>query len=207
MAEDRVKEEKIFEAARKVFQRRGFSGARMQEIADEAGINKAMLHYYFRSKDKLFQKVFQAGVRSILPNLFNIISSEASLYEKTKQVAAYYTRTLQENPYLPMFVLHEMHQHPERFKEFMSSIRPIIPQNFIHQIQSAIERGEIRPISPQNFLINLLSWCMFPVIAENMISTVFGLNEEEFQDLIREREGMIPDLIFNGLLPRNGEKA
>ena len=205
MAKDKVTEEKIFEAARKVFQQRGFSGARMQEIADEAGINKSMLHYYFRSKDKLFHEVFQVGVKNVLPSLIAIIEKELSLFEKTQEVAAYYTNMLRENPDLPMFVLYEMHQHPERFKEFIGSIQPIIPQTFLNQVHQAVENGELRPITPQNFLINLLSWCMFPVIAKNMISSVLGLDENQYRNLVDERELLIPDMLFNGLLPRNGE--
>ena len=205
MAKDKVTEEKIFEAARKVFQQRGFAGARMQEIADEAGINKSMLHYYFRSKDKLFHEVFQVGVKNVLPGLFGIIQKDISLFEKTQEVAAYYTKMLRDNPDLPMFVLHEMHQHPERFKEFIGAIQPTIPQTFLNQVQKAVENGELRPITPQNFLINLLSWCMFPVVAKNMITSIMGMDEIQYRNLVDEREQLIPDLMFNGLLPRNGE--
>ena len=204
MSNDQITEKKIFEAARSVFYKRGFAGARMQEIADEAGINKSMLHYYFRSKDKLFHEVFQIGIRNVLPNLFKIINNEGTLQQKTIEVAEYYTNMLKENPHLPMFVLHEMHQHPERFKEFMSTVHPIIPQTFMKQVQDAVDAGEIRPVKPQNFLINLLSWCMFPVVAKTMITTLLGLDEDAYRALLDDRQEMIPDLIFNGLLPRDG---
>ena len=206
MGKDQETEEKIFEAAIKVFQRDGFAGARMQEIVDEAGINKSMLHYYFRSKDKLFQEVFKLSLGRVVPNLMKLISSEATLYEKTGMVSRYYFETLAENPHLPMFVMYEMHQNPDRFVEFVSVIKPTIPQVFINQVRDAVENEEIIPIEPENFLINLLSWSMFPAIGKNMLKTVFSMDEERYKELLKERVEIIPYLLFNGLLPREGGK-
>lgn len=200
MTEEKETEEKIFEAARYVFERDGFSGARMQEIADEAGINKSMLHYYFRSKDKLFHSVFKTGVKKVLPALFQIINKDLTLYDKTVEVVRFYHDLFRRSPHLPMFVLHEMHQHPERFKEFIGEFRQKIPQTFLDQVNKAVQEGKLVPIKPHQFLINVLSLCMFPAIAKNMIVTIFDMSDDDYEAFMKEREEMIPDLIFKGLM-------
>src|SRR5690625_3348145 len=119
MSMEKETEEKIFKAAQRVFQEKGFAGARMQEIADEAEINKSMLHYYYRSKEKLFLMVFQAAARKIFPDLAEILSNEEPLEQKVSQIVEFYDRTFRKHPYIPAFVIHEMNQNPRRFRDFI----------------------------------------------------------------------------------------
>lgn len=192
-------EEKILKAAQNVFQRRGFEGARMQEIADEAGINKSMLHYYYRSKDNLFMKVFQSGVKRIFPQIVKILSKEISLKEKTWEIVEFYHNTFKENPHLPAFAVHEMNQHPERFREFVSGTGIHIPETFIQQVNKEVEEGRIIPIDPLQFLMNIISMCLMPMIARNMVMVIFGLDNDQFDSFLDEREALIPDLVFKGV--------
>src|SRR5436309_11093265 len=99
---DQSAEEKIIAAARKVFLSKGMDGARMQDIADEAGINKALLHYYFRSKDKLFEHIFMEVVAAFLPRIFAILESEATLFEKIEQFCSEYIGQEIKTPYVPI---------------------------------------------------------------------------------------------------------
>ena len=207
MSDDQVTEAKIFDAARKVFYQRGYEGARMQEIADEAGINKAMLHYYYRSKDKLFQKVFQAGIKEVMPQIFGIMGNEIPLFEKIRAAIAFYHDTFRKNPHLPMFVIHEMQQHPDRFRDFMAEMQPRIPEIFLTQINEAVQSGKLRPITPQHLIVSILSMSMYPFIAKGMISIVMNMDESRFNEFIDEREELVPDLIFHGIIPRNGERS
>lgn len=192
-------EEQIFLAAQRVFQEKGFAGARMQEIADEADINKSMLHYYYRSKEKLFLEVFQSSVKKIFPQLISILSSEDELKTKVERVVEFYYNTFQQNPSLPSFVLHEMNQHPKRFKEFISSLDIEIPSKFAEQLQKEISFGRIMPMKPTHFLINIVSLCLMPVIARPMVQTLFTLDDNEFEQFLEERKQLIPKIIFNGV--------
>lgn len=192
-------EEQIFLAAQRVFQEKGFAGARMQEIADEADINKSMLHYYYRSKEKLFLEVFQTSVKKIFPQLISILSSDDELEAKVKKVVEFYYNTFRKNPYLPSFVLHEMNQHPKRFKEFIKSQNIQIPNEFAVQLKKEIEKGRIMPMKPTHFLINIVSLCLMPVIARTLVQTLFSLNDDEFDAFLSERKELIPRIIFSGV--------
>ena len=193
-------EERIFEAAQQVFQLRGYEGARMQEIADEAGINKSMLHYYFRNKSTLFQEVFKQGVRKIMPGLMAILAGEKPLRAKVEEVVNFYHDVYVENPHLPAFVVYEMNQNPDRFREFMHVQQVQLPEEFIEQIDEAVAVGKIRRIAPDQFLINIISMCMMPMIGRNMVQTIFHLSDEDYQEFLEERRKLIPDIIFNGVI-------
>src|SRR4051795_1256053 len=115
MKKDLSTEEKILNAAKKVFLTKGLEGARMQDIADEAGINKALLHYYFRSKDKLFETIFLQVANEFLPKVFAILQSEDSLFKKIELFCAAYIDQEIETPYVPIFIIREMNRDPKTF--------------------------------------------------------------------------------------------
>lgn len=196
MAIERETEENIFNAAQTIFQKRGFEGARMQEIADEAKINKSMLHYYYRSKDKLFLKVFQVGAKKIFPKLMNILGTDIPLKEKVLKVVDFYHKMFRVNQHLPAFVIYEMNQHPERFKEFISSMFISIPPLFERQVKEGIAKGEILPMEPEQFLMNIVSLCMMPMIAKTLVQTLFSLDEEAYSAFLEERRTLIPQLVM-----------
>jgi AcrR family transcriptional regulator len=192
-------EEQIFEAACRVFQRKGYAGARMQEIADEADINKSMLHYYYRSKDKLFQKVFQQEMTRFFPIIFGVMESEDPLDEKITQLIEAYYSFLQDNPHMVQFVIMEMNQNPDRFKSFIKEkgFRP--PQSFLQQIQTEVENGTIEPVEPRQLVISILGLILFPFIARTMVQTVFDMDEKAYLDFLRERKGFLVDFILNAI--------
>lgn len=201
MALEKETEEKIFTAAQEVFQKKGFDGARMQEIADEAEINKSMLHYYYRSKDKLFMAVFQAGVKKILPKLLGVLGSDKTLEEKVVQIVDFYYYIFKVNPHLPAFVIHEMNMHPDRFRDFIISTKIQLPQKFKEQVEQEVAAGRIMEIKPEQFLINIVSMCMMPVIAKTMVQVIFGFDESEYKEFLKERKTLIPKLIMKGVKP------
>lgn len=191
----------IFIAAQRVFQAKGFEGARMQEIADEAGINKSMLHYYYRNKDKLFLEVFQTSMKKIMPGLFSILNSEVTLEEKVVQIVEFYYEMFKKNLLLPTFVIYEMNRNPERFKEFIASMDIQLPGLFAKQVKEAASSGKMMPIAPHHFLINVVSLCMMPVVARNMVQTLFSLDDEAYFTFLEERKLLIPKIIFSGVQP------
>lgn len=201
MSLEKETEEKIFTAAQEVFQKKGFDGARMQEIADEAEINKSMLHYYYRSKDRLFMAVFQAGIRKIVPKLLGVLGSENTLEEKVVKIVDFYYYIFKVNPNLPAFVIHEMNMHPERFSEFIISTEIQIPQKFKDQVKEEVAAGRMVEIRPEQFLMNIVSLCMMPVIGKKMVQVIFSFDETEYKNFLKERKSLIPELIMKGVKP------
>lgn len=199
MAKKIQTEERILEAAEKVFQERGYAGARMQEIADQAGINKSMLHYYFRSKDKLFQKVFQHSVRQFFPEILKVLNSDLPLIPKVEKLVETYYDTFRKHPHLPRFVIHEMNQHPDRFKQFISDMDIEIPQKLVKQIRAEVKAGEMKSIDPREFVINTIALCVFPLIAQPMIETVFRMDEEQYRQFLQRRKNELPGFILNAV--------
>lgn len=192
-------EKRILEAARNIFHIKGFTGARMQEIADEAKINKAMLNYYYRSKDKLFEAVFKEASSKFFPKVFQLVSSDLPLFEKIEYFVENYLKFLQENMCIPGFILNELAQNPQRIKTFFleNEIRP--PAQFAEQIGEAIEKKEIIPIDPGFLILNILSLCIFPIVAKPIIETVFNLDEEKYSQMIESRKKQISQFVINAI--------
>jgi len=197
---DQTTEEKILAAAKKVFVRSGMAGARMQDIADEAGINKAMLHYYFRNKEKLFEVIFREAAARLFPKLNLIFESDLSLFEKIEKFTAQYIDVILENPYLPLFVLNEIHRDPEAFithiwqRENMPR-----PEKFLDQIEREIKKGNIKRISPLQLLLNLISLCIFPFMARPMFQIHLGVDDLQFRNLMQQRKTEVPRFIIDAI--------
>ncbi len=192
-------EQKILVAAKKVFVEKGMEGARMQQIADEAGINKALLHYYFRSKDKLFEAVFKESFYKIVPNIVELMKGELSLFEKISLFAESYIEIIIENPFIPGFVLHELNRNPQRIVDLISNIG-IEPKLFAQQIDAEFRKGNIRKVDPFHLIVNMLAMCVFPFVATPILKTViFEGNDENFEKFIEERKKSVPQFIINSI--------
>ncbi|HXS36829.1 MAG TPA: TetR/AcrR family transcriptional regulator [Flavipsychrobacter sp.] len=199
-ADNNQTEQVILTAAKSVFMKRGFAAARMQEIADEAGINRALLHYYFRSKEKLFEKIFSEAIGNILPGVKEIIDSDAALFEKIEQITARYIQFATEQPYLPAFVIQELNQHPDKIQMlFKESNNLPDPRKLVKQIDEEVKAGNIIPIQPAHLLVNVIALCVFPFVAKPIIHLVFGLSEEGFKNFIQERKKIVAQTIINSI--------
>lgn len=189
-------EEKILEAAKKIFLVKGLDGARMQDIADEAGINKAMLHYYFRSKDKLFEKIFTEVTSHFLPKIIAIITSEKTVFEKIEAFCNEYISQFIETPYVPIFVLNEINRQPEALvKKVFENRRPPF-DIFLKQLEEEAKKGVIKKIKPVDLLINVVSLCVFPFAARPMLQFMTGMDTTEFYELMQTRKEEIPKMII-----------
>lgn len=192
-------EEQIFEAACRVFRQKGYAGARMQEIADEADINKSMLHYYYRSKDKLFQEVFRREMSRFFPVIFGVLGSDYSLDEKIRQLIDAYYSFLHDNPHMVQFILYEMNQNPDQFKSFISEQGIHPPQIFFRQIEEEIEEGNMDPIDPRQLFISIIGLILFPFVARTMIESVLRLDEAGFVNFLLERKEFLSDFILHAI--------
>jgi TetR/AcrR family transcriptional regulator len=192
-------EEKIFNAARIIFQKKGFAGARMQEIADEAGINKAMLHYCFKSKQMLFEAVFMNAFSQLAPQINEIFNSNETVFEKIKKFTNSYISFVIHNPYLPPFVIQEMNNNPEFVMSFLNYKNKPNPTPLLAQIEKEIADGIIKPIHPKQLLLDIFSMTVFPFAAKMMVRGIIQLSEEEFNEMMEERKTSIAETIINSI--------
>ena len=197
---DKGAEERIRVAARKVFMSKGMAGARMQDIADEAGINKALLHYYFRDKDKLFEVVFLEEAQKFFPKINGIFNSDAPLFEKIGNFVNEYIDEMQENPYLPWFVMNEINRNPDQFMYKIWGKENIPkPGKFLEQIEKEIKKGAIKRINPVHLLMNLLSMTIFPFVAKPMMTRNLRLSDVQFRAIMEERRKEVPKFIIDSI--------
>ncbi len=202
MGQDINTENKILVAAKKVFIIKGMTGARMQEIANEADINKSLLHYYFRSKEKLFEAVFKDTFYQFIPKIDMLLSSKLSLQDKIKGFVNEYLELLQENPHLPQFILHELNRDPERLVELMnlSGIKQIDP---ITNLERELKALKIKNVNAKHLFINIIALCIFPFIARPILEhVIFDTEQGSFEKLIEERKTEIPEFIINSIIKK-----
>lgn len=191
-------EEKILDAAKKVFTRKGMYGARMQQIADEAGINKALLHYYFRSKNKLFEAIFQESFKEFVPKAFSILKTDLPFEEKIKKFVSNYIDVVSENPFMPIFIINEINQNPQRLSDItkmMSALKAEISMDLTKKFES----GEYRKIDPVQLFSSLISMTVFPFLAKPIIQGAFNYSDEKFKIFLDERKKLIPEIIISYL--------
>jgi AcrR family transcriptional regulator len=209
MVNDRDTEQKILDAAHAVFLRRGTAGARTQEIAKEAGVNSALLHYYFRSKDRLAEAVFQRAACQLLPAVIRVLGSDAALEEKVEQVIDIELRQLLETPYLPGYIISELTHHPERARQLFSSATGLAPAEMAtrvfkvlrKQIDARVKSRRMHPIAPEQFTINLLALCVFPFAARPMVMALLGLDQAGFEQFINRRRKELAPFFLRALRP------
>lgn len=194
-------EQKIFDAAHEVFVQKGMDGAKMQEIADRAGINKALLHYYYRSKEKLYEAVARAIIGRAAPVISQLIESELPLEEKIRHFIDFYIGVISRNPFIPLFIISEINKHPERFIETILPRELPKPQVFMRQVEEEIAAGRIRPIHPRHLIINIISMCVFPFIAKPMARFALGLNSVEMKLFLEERKEQVTEFVLAALRP------
>jgi TetR/AcrR family transcriptional regulator len=209
MAKDGDTEKRILDAARTVFIRRGTAGARMQEIAEEAGVNQALLHYYFRSKERLSEAVFTETAGRMFPAVVGILGGEFTIDEKIDRIVETYLDTMSRSPFLPGYILSELHHHPERIpkllgnvagRTFSATLLPVM-EKLDKQLASEARKGHIRRIGAQQFVVNLLSLCVFPFAARPMFRAAFDMDDDAFARLITTRRKELPQFIKSALRP------
>jgi len=194
-------EQKIFEAAHEVFTQKGMDGAKMQEIADRAGINKALLHYYYRTKEKLYESVAKAIIGRAIPAIRQIIESELPLEEKIRQFIEAYIGVISRNPFIPLFILSEINKHPERFIDTIIPKDLPKPEVFFRQVEAEIAAGRIRPIKPQHLIVNVISLCVFPFVGKPMMRILLGMGSGEMRIFLEERKEEVTRFVLAALRP------
>ena len=206
---DRDTERRILDAAHAVFVRRGTAGARMQEIAAEADVNQALLHYYFRSKDRLSQAAFERAASQFMPTVIQVLTSDAELEAKVTRIIELELDHLARAPYLPGYIISEVTHHPERARQLIASVtgrapedvRPQVVAMLRKQIDARVKSRRMRPIAPEQFVVNLMALCIFPFAARPMIAAMLGMDQQAFEQFIARRRQDLPAFFLGALRP------
>ncbi len=191
-------EERILDAAKKVFHCKGYDGARMQEIADEAGVNKSLVHYYYRNKDNLFQAVFEDAFSKLITKLNEIFFSELAFTTKIETFIGYYVSFLSQNSYLPLFILNGLYEKPEQIRTMLAK-NQLLPERLIDKIKKQIKDELNLEIDPFHVFINILALSVFPIVAKPLIENIFGYSDEQLNQFYEERKTVVPEFILNAL--------
>ncbi|MFW5658237.1 MAG: TetR/AcrR family transcriptional regulator [Bacteroidota bacterium] len=203
---DKNTEQRILDAARIVFIRKGYDGARMQEIADEADINKALLHYYFRNKEKLFERVFISVLQDFFPKILKVLMGDKTILEKISYFIDSYIDTLERNPFLPSFILGEISKNQGRIVELIIQksgfFDHVDVKSFLSMLDVEVKKGNIRPIKPEHLMVNILGLCLFPFIGRPLLQFVFFKNNaDQFSHFLKQRKDEVKEFVFNSIKP------
>ncbi|MDG1213411.1 MAG: TetR/AcrR family transcriptional regulator [Flavobacteriaceae bacterium] len=196
---DNKTEEQILEAAQKIFQAKGMDGARMQEIADKASINKAMLHYYYRSKQLLFEAVFKKAFALLAPQLNAILNDDSSVEDKIKNFTHNYMSFIIKHPYLPNFIIQELNRNPNFIEKIKNNTAFPNIDKFKLQVQNEVKNGTIISISAEQLFINILSLNIFPFVASPLIKAFTNVNDNTYEMLLEDRKKEVSEFIINAI--------
>ena len=187
VVKDLTQEELILQAAKRVFVNKGYIGARMQEIADEAGVNKALLHYYFRSKEKLFQHIFKSSFRAFWPSFENLFSGEPDVRQLLKVLISVYVDLLEKMPYLPNFIITEINRAPDKVASLIEDAG-IKPRLIIAIIEKAMEQNKMVKMDPRELILNTVGMCVFPVITRPLPGYLLWPNDSDYKKFMANRK-------------------
>jgi len=193
---DTSTEDRIKAAARKVFHQKGFAGTRTRDIAEEAGINHAMLNYYFRSKEKLFEMVMMETMAQFFKGVNLMLNDEnTSLDEKIDLIVSNYVDLLLKEPELPTFILNEVRPNPQAFVE-QNPIKEALTHSVLtRQYAEAVARGEITEPNLMQAILNVIGLVIFPFIAKPILTSIVNIPEEQYKALMLQRKTLIPQWI------------
>ncbi len=190
---DITTENKIKNAARTVFFRKGYAATKTRDIADEAGINIALLNYYFRSKEKLFHIIIMETLKTFFQSVASVVNDPGTtLEQKIERIVDKYTELLISEPEIPVFILSEIRNNPEellgqmKFKEVMSNAL------IFRQLEEELRKNGQPPMNPLFFISNLLGLVLFPFIASPIFKNIGGLSQEQFNGMMLERRKLVP---------------
>jgi AcrR family transcriptional regulator len=197
---DKQTEEKIFESATEVFIEKGMDGTRMQDIADHAGINKSLLHYYYRTKDHLFNAVYEMIAGQMFKKFAPVLDENLSLEEKIRFFFREHIAFMQKNPRLPAFLLNEFRRNPERIRKLIQSI----DINRLWTTLEAQHKEELKRynISKENipqFMTTVAGMSVFPFVARPVIASIMEKMGYNFDQYIEERKEYAADFVINAM--------
>jgi len=193
--QDLSTEEKIKEAARKIFTKKGYAATRTRDIAEESGINLALLNYYFRSKEKLFELVMLENFGVFINSVKEIINNtETTLDQKIENIVEFYINQLLSNPDLPLFIMNEIRSNSKMLKTKINK-DIFLKSYFIQQLSAQLKKQGKGDINPVHYLMNVLGMTIMPFIMGPLLIEIGMLKPQEFEKAMMERKKLIPTWI------------
>ena len=192
-------EQQILDAAKNVFQSKGMDGARMQEIADEAGINKAMLHYYYRSKQLLFEAVFKQVFSLLAPQLNAILNDDSSIEDKIRNFTSNYTSFMMKHPYLPHFIIQELKRNDDFILKLKENTGFPTLEKFKVKVESEISKGVLKPINADQLFVNIIALNIFPFLGKPLIKAITDKDEKDYKEFVESRKTEVANFIINSI--------
>ena len=201
--EEKNTEEKIFEAAKDVFTEKGFDGTKMEEISRKSGINKALLHYYYRTKEKLFSTIFEKVMGDLFSNIEEKINNDEDLFVKIEYFVDAYLSVILKNPHIPGFIINELNRNHERLVSIFKMTQ-IAKNNlfgkFSNLIKAEIEKGTIKQIDPEQLIVNIIALTLFPIVARPLLQAIIFENDKEaYSQFIEKRKKEIAIFVINSI--------
>lgn len=200
---DKLTEEKIFESATEVFEEKGMDGARMQDIANHAGINKSLLHYYFRTKDHLFNAVFEKLAGKMLRKFAPVFEKDLTLEEKIRFFFRQHIEFMQENPRLPSFILNEITRNPARIKKLLKNVDfKKFWGTLEEQHRDEFKKYNITPEALPQIMSTIAAMSVFPFAARPILEGIFENLGIDFDNYIEERKEFAAEFVIGALRNR-----
>ena len=200
-------EENILRAAEKLFYERGYAMTHTTDIAKEAGCNQALVHYYFRSKEKLFEQVFESKLRLFVSVFLSTGNDEKRFEDKLRKKIEAHFEILRKNPRLPFLLLNEFSTNPNRLSSFRANLGKVpegILQRLDEELQELASQGVIRHIRALDLMLSIISLNAIIFMAEPVIKTMIGSNEKQFKDILEQRKRENVEIILSRLRPATG---
>ncbi len=189
-------EAKIKEAAKRVFLKQGFEGTKIRQIAEEAGVNVALVNYYFRSKEQLFKSIYMELFKVFFGKMILLLNEETPLEVKIWKIVDRYTDLIMDNPLMPMFVLSENRADGHMLFKELHVKEVIHTAYFTKQLNEETKKGNIREIAPLHVIFSIMGNVVFPFMARPIISYIGDMDEEGFKKFIEERKKIVPEMVM-----------
>ena len=195
---------KIIDAARKLFVKKGLKGTTVRDIAAESGVNVAMVNYYFRSKDKLFDTIFDEATTILADKLFHLADSDLPFFELIRQWIYSYYDMLFKYPDFPTFVLTELAANPQKINEmFKNKNLYSLYVELTKRIQNEEEKGTIHPVPIPDFLLNVISLSIFPFAATSVATKFLNMTENDYMNLLDKHRVYVADFVIQAIKKDN----
>jgi TetR/AcrR family transcriptional regulator len=199
---DQETRDRILDAAHRIFTRKGTASGRTQEIAREAGVNKALVHYYFGTKAALADAIFARALGTLVPRIFGILADpDRTVEQKVRAIVKEQIDFHSARPYLAGYMIAELHAHPERIARMMTAHGRIPLDVLRRQLQEGARAGKLRRIGPEQFVANMMGLLLFPFAVRAALCELLDLDAARWQSFLEERRRILPDFVMAGLRP------
>ncbi len=207
MKKDLSTEQKIKDAARKVFMTKGFSGCTTREIAKSVGINVALLNYYFRSKGKLFELILEAALSDFIEAMVEVFSMDLSLEDKTRMLIDKEFEFLRKHPELPLFIHAGLNQESDNNFDQSNFLGRLHQTGIFEQCEKAQEEGKMRKVNMINVTLLFMSNCHFPIMSKKLICGIYQMSDGEHDERLNEHQEIVKEMLINYLFPNTSKNA